>query len=189
MVHYNGEINETEKFIMRLIRHFNTVTKHKYIVLVHCIKAGIFWQGIMHDMSKFSPIEFFNGAKYFTGDRSPTEFERREYGCSYAWMHHKGRNRHHFEYWTDYNPQTRRIEPVKMPIKYVKEMFCDRVAAGKVYLGKKYTDENPIGYFLGGTAKNNMHAETAELLGSWLELLKVEGEKNVFKKIRETKEY
>lgn len=175
--------------MMRLIRHFNTVIKHKYIVFIHCVKAGIPWRGLVHDMSKFSPIEFFEGVKYFTGDRSPTELERKTHGCSLAWMHHKGRNRHHFEYWTDYNPKTRKIGPVKMPIKFVKEMFCDRVAAGKVYLGKKYTDENPIGYFLGGTARTNMHPETAELLGRWLVLLKESGEKAVFSEIRKTKNY
>lgn len=174
---------------MRLIRHFNTVIKHKHIVFIHCVKSGIPWRGIMHDMSKFSPIEFYEGVKYFTGDRSPTELERREHGCSLAWMHHKGRNRHHFEYWTDYNPETRRIEPVRIPIKYVKEMFCDRVAASKVYLGKKYTDENPVGYFLGGTARMNMHPETAELLGKWLMMLKEEGESAVFREIRNTKSY
>ncbi len=103
----------------RLIGHFNTVIKHKYAVLIHCIKAGIPWQGVLHDLSKFSLVEFSQGVKYFMGDKSPTELERRTIGASYAWMHHKGRNRHHFEYWTDYNPDTRRIEPVKMPIKYV----------------------------------------------------------------------
>lgn len=175
--------------MLRLIRHFNTVTKHKHMVFVHCIKAGIPWRGFLHDMSKFSRTEFFAGVKYFTGDRSPTEFERRENGYSLAWMHHKGRNRHHFEYWTDYNPITKQIEPIKMPIKYVKEMFCDRVAAGKVYLGKKYTDENPIQYFLGGSAKNNMHQETAQLLECWLRMLKEHGEKTAFREIRKTKRY
>ena len=76
-----------------------------------------------------------------------------------------------------------------MPIKYVKEMFCDRVAAGKVYLGKKYTNDNPIGYFWGGSAKRNMHPETARLLESWLVLLQKEGETAAFKTIRNTKEY
>lgn len=172
-----------------LIRHFKTVAKHKYIVFLLCVKAGIPWRGLMHDMSKFSPAEFGNGVKYFTGDRSPTELERREQGYSAAWMHHKGRNRHHFEYWTDYNYKTRKIEAVKMPVKYVKEMFCDRVAAGKVYLGKNYTNENPINYFLGGSAKTNMHPETALLLEDWLTTLRDKGEKAVFMKIRSTKTY
>ncbi len=175
--------------MIKLIGHFNTVCKHKYMVFIHCVKAGIPWRGFMHDWSKLSPVEFVEGVRFFAGDKSPTELERRTLGCSLAWMHHKGRNRHHFEYWTDYNPDTRKIEPVKMPIKYVKEMFCDRVAAGKVYLGKKYTNDNPIGYFLGGSAKLNMHSETAVLLEEWLRLLQEQGETVTFAKIRRTKHY
>lgn len=174
---------------MHLVKHFYTITKHRNMVLVHCFRAGIPIRGILHDMSKYSPTEFLMGAKYYTGIKSPTEYERLGEGYSVAWMHHKGRNRHHFEYWTDYNPKTRAIEPVKMPIKYVKEMFCDRVAAGKVYLGKKYTDKNPIEYFLGGSAKRNMHHDTAVLLEEWLKLLAEEGESAAFRKIRKTKSY
>ena len=121
--------------------------------------------------------------------KSPTELERSRIGYSSAWMHHKGRNRHHFEYWFDYNPQTRKMTAVKMPLKYVKEMFCDRVAAGKVYRGAEYKDSNPINYFLRGNAKNTMHPETAALLESWLIILRDEGEAAAFKKIRNTKYY
>uniref|UniRef100_UPI0025A03829 DUF5662 family protein n=1 Tax=Klebsiella pneumoniae TaxID=573 RepID=UPI0025A03829 len=82
--------------------------------------------------------EFIPGAKYFQGTRSPNEVEREKFGYSAAWLHHKGRNRHHFEYWTDYNPKTKTIEPVDMPDRFIIEMFCDRVAASKVYGGEKY---------------------------------------------------
>lgn len=174
---------------MGFIRHFKTVVKHKYWVFIHCVRAGIVLQGLTHDLSKFSPTEFLPGAKYCTGDRSPTEYERRQFGYSRAWLHHKGRNRHHFEYWTDYNPNTRRIEPVKMPIKYVKEMFCDRVAAGKVYKKSEYSPKDPLAYFLGGTAKRNMHPETAVLLEDWLTLLSESGEREVFRRIRAAKDY
>ena len=174
---------------MHIFKHFHTVIKHKNTVFIHCLKAGIPLQGLMHDMSKFSPSEFYPGAKFFLGDKSPTELERSELGYSGAWMHHKGRNRHHFEYWFDYNPATRKMTAVKMPLKYVKEMFCDRVAAGKVYLGDKYTDNNPIEYFLRGNAKNTMHPQTSALLEKWLKLLQDEGETAVFKEIRNTKNY
>ncbi|MEE1350529.1 MAG: DUF5662 family protein [Clostridia bacterium] len=175
--------------MMHIIGHFRTITKHRHMVFIHCVRAGIPVRGLLHDLSKYSPTEFIKGAKYYTGKKSPTEFERRNEGCSTAWMHHKGRNRHHFEYWTDYNPLTKSIDPVKMPIKFVKEMFCDRVAAGKVYLGKDYTAENPIGYFLRGSAKRNMHPETAVLLEGWLRSLRENGEKATFKEIRRTKKY
>lgn len=118
------------------IKHFRTITRHRHKVIANCARAGILRQGLIHDLSKYSPTEFILGAKYFQGTRSPNEKERELYGYSQAWMHHKGRNRHHYEYWNDYNPKTKQIENVEMPVKYVIEMFCDRVAASKIYNGK-----------------------------------------------------
>lgn len=175
--------------MMHFFKHLNTVNKHRFKVFVHCVKAGIVIQGLKHDLSKYSPTEFIEGARFYLGTKSPTEREREVYGYSKAWMHHKGRNKHHFEYWTDYNVKTRSMAPVKMPLKYVKEMFCDRVAAGKVYLGDKYTNNNPIEYFRGGRAKTSMHPETAELLEKWLLILQKDGEDAAFKEIRSTKSY
>lgn len=175
--------------MLHILKHFNTVNKHRFMVLKHCVKAGIIYRGLMHDLSKYSPAEFITSARFYVGYKSPTEFERKKYGYSKVWMHHKGRNKHHFEYWTDYSNVTRRLEPVKMPIVYVKEMFCDRVAAGKVYLGDKYTNENPIDYYNNGSAKYQMHPETAALLEKWMIILRDEGEDAAFKEIRNTKDY
>ena len=105
------------------IKHFNTITKHRHKVIAHCFKAGIGFQGLFHDLSKYSFAEFIPGAKYYQGNRSPNEKERELFGYSAAWMHHKGRNKHHFEYWNDLNVATMRYEPVPMPTKYIKEMF------------------------------------------------------------------
>ncbi len=171
------------------IKHFNTITRHKNAVMLNCFKAGIFGQGLLHDLSKYSPCEFIAGAKNFQGNRSPNEKERELYGYSAAWLHHKGRNRHHLEYWYDVNPKTKAYEPIKMPLKYLKEMFCDRVAASKIYQGKNYTESHPYEYFTRGKAKNYMHKETAELLGSLLIMLKEKGEKETFKYLRNLKEY
>ena len=169
---------------MNIWGHFKTITRHRHQVIKHCKKAGILWQGLFHDLSKYSPSEFIVGAKYYQGTRSPNDMERKVLGYSAAWMHHKGRNKHHFEFWTDYSPKTRKMEAVEMPIKYVKEMFCDRVAASKIYQGKDYTDDKPVSYFKNGNAKNVMHPETAKLLGSWFEMLHNEGEKKTFRYIR-----
>ena len=133
--------------MLHILKHLHTVSKHKYIVFLHCVRAGIPIQGIFHDMSKFSPTEFIEGARFYLGSRSPTEAEREAYGYSKAWMHHKGRNKHHFEYWTDYSMETKQLEPVKMPLRFVIEMFCDRVAASKIYNGSDYKDENPYNYY------------------------------------------
>ena len=173
--------------MLHIIKHFRTIAKHRHKVIEHCFKVGIPLQGLRHDLSKYSPAEFIEGAKYYQGYRSPAEAARAECGYSAAWMHHKGRNKHHFEYWTDYNPQTKRIEAVKMPLNYVKEMFCDRVAAGKIYQGANYTDNNPIDYFRRGNAKNIMHPETAALLESWCVMLSQYGEDTTFKHIRKVK--
>ncbi len=169
--------------------HLNTIMRHRRKVFVHCVKVGIPWRGALHDLSKYAPTEFFNGVKHFIGNRSPNEGERAEKGYSLAWMHHKGRNRHHFEYWTDYSPISKKIEPVKMPIVFVKEMFCDRVAASKVYQGKDYTDGHPIMYFLGGKGRRMIHPETSDLIESWLVMLKESGEKETFSHIKSAKDY
>ena len=102
-------------------------------------------------------------------------------------MHHKGRNRHHFEYWTDYNPETKVMEPVEMPLVFVKEMFCDRVAASKVYQGKNYTDAHPLAYFKRGCTTRRIHPNTSALLLSWLTMLEEKGEKATFSYIKQLK--
>ena len=170
-----------------VVKHFITITRHRHQVIRHCYKAGILWQGLLHDLSKYSPQEFFVGAKYYQGNRSPNEAEREAYGYSKAWMHHKGRNLHHFEYWTDYDPKTKQLQPVEMPLKYVKEMFCDRVAASKIYLGDKYSDDAPINYFLKGKKRRIIHPNTSDLIEKLLLMLKDEGEDKTFEYIRSMK--
>jgi pyrroloquinoline quinone (PQQ) biosynthesis protein C len=150
----------------------------------NCFKSGIFWQGLTHDLSKFSPEEFFVGVSHYQGTRSPNEGEREDYGYSKAWMHHKGRNKHHFEYWTDYNVETRILTPIKMPKKYVIEMFCDRVAASKVYKGEDYTQDCPLQYFMNGKKNRNIHPETSKELERLLKMLAEKGEKYTFAHIR-----
>lgn len=163
--------------------------KHRRTVMKHCAKCGILGQGIRHDLSKYSPTEFLPGIRFYQGNRSPNEAERREKGYSEAWMHHKGRNRHHFEYWTDYDPVKRVMVPIKMPLRYVKEMFCDRVAATKVYQKEKYHEGAPLEYFQSGRAKMAMHPETAALLEKLLVMLKEDGEEKTFKYIKNLKQY
>ena len=166
------------------IKHFKTITKHRHAVIRHCFKCGIGWQGLFHDLSKYSLTEFIPGAKYYVGTKSPNEKEREVYGYSLAWMHHKGRNKHHFEYWVDINMQSKRYEPVPMPKKYVTEMFCDRVAACKIYRGKDYTDSSALEYYIRGNARAKMHVETADLLEEWLRMLAEKGEKETFSHIK-----
>lgn len=169
---------------MHPIKHFCTITRHRHQVIRHCIKAGIGWQGLFHDLSKYSPAEFLVGARCYQGTRSPNEEERARYGYSAAWMHHKGRNRHHYEYWCDYHPETHRMTPVKMPPRYVAEMFCDRLAASKIYQGERYTQAHPLAYFMNAKPRRSIHPDTSDLLEGWLTLLAEEGEGAVFREIR-----
>ena len=120
--------------------HLYTITRHKIYVMKACFKAGMYKQGLLHDLSKYSPIEFIPGVKYYQGgNRSPINKEKEVKGYAQGWLHHKGRNRHHFEYWIDYctNPHDGLIG-VKMPKKYVAEMVIDRMSASKNYHPKNY---------------------------------------------------
>ena len=82
--------------------HLCTINHHKNLVMKGCFRLGLYKQGLLHDLSKYCPVEFFVGCKYYQGNMSPNNIERREKGYSLAWLHHKGRNKHHMEYWIDY---------------------------------------------------------------------------------------
>ena len=106
-----------------MIKHFCTITRHRLLVCKHCFKLGLYWQGLTHDLSKYSPEEFWTGVRYYQGDRSPNAAEREVIGFSKAWLHHKGRNKHHFEYWIDVSLNKEEgLVGNKMPVRYVAEM-------------------------------------------------------------------
>ena len=171
---------------MKAWEHFKTITTHKLLVMKYCFQVGLYWQGLVHDLSKYSPTEFWRGARYYQGNRSPNDEERRTKGYSLAWMHHKGRNKHHYEYWTDYQlgAPAGTMAGVKMPLRYVVEMFCDRVAAARIYNGEHYTRDMPLRYFLKGKEHINMHPETRALLEKLLRLLVRCGQRRTFRFIR-----
>lgn len=172
---------------MKWLNHFKTITHHKKLVMEHCFKVGLYYQGITHDLSKFSPVEFLAGARYFQGNRSPNEAERVAKGYSSAWLHHKGRNKHHLEYWIDYSPEgNHHLIGNRMPERYVAEMFCDRVAASKTYRKELYTDSDPYDYYEKSKSAYLMHPETQELLEQLLLMLKEKGEDAVFRYIKRT---
>ena len=165
--------------------HLKTVHRHRALVRTYCFRLGLYWQGLTHDLSKYSPTEFWAGVKYFQGDHSPNDAQRKTYGYSASWMHHKGRNRHHFEYWTDYSPDGSGIAGVEMPKKYVAEMFCDRLAASKVYRGKDFDPGDPYKFFLRGKQRRLLlHPKTEALLEAILVTLKDQGEDAAFYYVR-----
>lgn len=171
---------------MKLWQHLKTITHHKRLVMQGCFRVGLYWQGLTHDLSKYSPTEFLNGARYYQGTRSPNNAEREDKGYSEAWIHHKGRNRHHYEYWTDLNPATKNYESLPMPRKYLVEMVMDRRAACMTYQGKNYKDDSAIIYFNRGLEKDKMHPKTRRELEYVLTMLAEQGEKVTFRYLKKS---
>ena len=148
-------------------KHFKTITHHRRLVRHGCFRVGLYWQGLTH------------------GNRSPNTAEREAKGYSEAWMHHKGRNKHHFEYWTDINPATRQYEPVEMPRRYLAEMVMDRIAACKTYQGAAYTDASPLVYLDRARESSCVNPATFRQLHFLLTMLAEKGEDETFRFIRE----
>ena len=167
-------------------KHFKTLTKHRLLVMDGCFRVGLYWQGLTHDLSKYSPIEFWTGARYYQGNRSPNAAERDEKGYSEAWMHHKGRNRHHYEYWTDMSKLTWRYEGVPMPRKYLVEMVMDRRAACITYQGKNYKPDSALRYLVESKEQYLMNSDTRRELQYILTMLAEQGERETFRYIRES---
>ena len=155
-----------------------TITRHKLLVMHYCFRAGMYKQGLLHDLSKYAPVEFLVGCKYYQGDRSPNNAEREDTGISKSWLHHKGRNKHHFEYWVDYAPGDEHIiNGVPMPRKYIAEMVMDRISASRNYLGDKYDQHQPLDYYLKGKEKLwFIHPKTKRDLEGLLRILNDHGE-------------
>ena len=165
--------------------HFKTITRHRMLVCEGCFKVGLYYQGLVHDLSKYNPVEFMTGVKYFQGDRSPNAAERDAIGYPMAWLHHKGRNYHHNEFWTDFGKEfPNGVRGVKMPIKYLVENYMDRVAACKVYQKEKYTDRSAWEYFDRSRNYIIMHPETKKMLEKMLLVLAEKGEDEANRYIR-----
>ncbi len=126
----------------KAIRHFHKVNKHRFLVFRYCLRCGMPWRGLVHDLSKYSPTEFFESVKYYNGTHSPINDCRQDRGYSLAWLHHKGRNKHHLEYWYDFQNK----EPIIIPYKYAVEYICDSISASKAYKGKDFTVTAPLEY-------------------------------------------
>lgn len=156
-------MNNFQKFF----GHLHTVNKHRFMVCKLCFKCGLYRQGLTHDLSKYSPVEFINGVKFYTGKASPHLGERETYGYSKAWLNYKGRNKHHGEYWQDIGSDEF-THPIDMPKKYLIEMVCDRVAASMIYLGENYTDKAPLDYYQNHKDENQFSSYTRFYLEEYL---------------------
>ncbi len=182
----NYSMNIKINIFKNIIGHTKTILNHKKLVRELCFKAGLYRQGIMHDWSKYSPLEFWTGVIYYQdGKRSPNAAEKEKYGFSKAWLHHKGRNKHHFEYWIDFDSNDfTKLIGMEMDLRYVIEMFCDRVAASKNYYPDSYNDGLPLQYYNAHKKYYVMNEKTADLLFKLLSMLEKKGEEETFRYIR-----
>ena len=178
--------------MLHIREHFITITNHKLLVMKGCFQIGLYRQGLLHDLSKYGPTEFLVGVRYYQGTSSPNNAERLDKGYSSAWLHHKGRNKHHLEYWIDYDIPTAAdrghahsaMAGMKMPVKYVCEGFIDRVSASKNYQKDKYTDHSALDYYNRSKGHYLIHPDTAALMEFMLTMLACCGEKKTYAYIR-----
>ena len=132
--------------IRNIWKHFRKIQTHRKWVRYYCFKCGIFWQGIKHDLSKYSPTEFFESVKYYQGTSSPINAAKADKGYSDAWFHHKGRNKHHYEYWMDNFDNGG--ENIIMPYKYWVEMICDYLGAARAYRKEHFSYQDEYNWWL-----------------------------------------
>lgn len=157
------------------------------MVMYYCFRVGLYKQGLLHDLSKYAPAEFLVGCKYYQGNRSPNNAEREDIGVSTAWLHHKGRNKHHYEHWVDYSLDGEHvIMGAQMPRKYVAEMVMDRISASRTYMGKDYNHKAPLEYYLKSKEKLwFVHPRTKQELEGLLRILHDHGEDTALRFIKE----
>ena len=165
--------------LKKTFKHLHTVNTHRFRVFILCCRVGIPIQGLLHDLSKYTPIEFWEGVKYYEGTHSPIHNCKKDIGYSKAWLHHKGRNKHHYEYWYDY--ETSLVAPI-IPFKYVLEMICDSFAAGQTYQGKKWTKEYQLSYWKKVKDNAIIHPKIKKLLDRIYTDVSKKGLKPVLKK-------
>lgn len=125
----------------KYFQYLRYVIRHKWFVLVECFKFGIYWQGLIHDISKFLPSEFLPYMEHFFGSKIGISRGRDETGYykptdtgdaafDFAWLLHQKRNKHHWQWWCLPEDEGG-IKVLEMPLKYRKEMLSDWRGAGR----------------------------------------------------------
>lgn len=169
-------------YFQRFFGHLKTILVHKYWVLKYCIDFDIGWRGIIHDMSKFSPVEFFEGVRYYTGTRSPIDVCKEKIGYSKAWLHHKGRNKHHYEYWQDnFDKGT---DHLLMPFPCALEMLADYLGAGRAYMKNDFSYQKEYEWWLKKKqSAKAMHPGIARFIDTCLHSFAVDNNTNFLSNI------
>ena len=165
-------MNEPKLTFKKVIRHWSTIRQHRKWVKYYCRLAGIYWHGLKHDLSKYSPVEFFESARYWTGTDSPITHAKHEKGYSRAWLHHRGRNTHHWAYWADNFSEGFKVHP--MPMNDFVELVCDFLAAGRTYAKGCFSYSNERAWWLherdyGSKAMNTRNKKMLDIIFTDLE--------------------
>lgn len=157
------------KLLRNSWKHLKKVCIHKYWVAKYCFKVGLYWQGIVHDLSKFSFTEFWESIHYYQGNQSPINACKKDKGYSMAWFHHRGRNLHHYELWID-SFDSGGVALV-MPKKYAFEMVCDYVGAARAYMGKEFTWKKELDWWNIKKQNAKMHDKIKRFLSDVFEAM------------------
>lgn len=128
--------------MLKHLKYFSYLTRHKWFVFLECCKRGLVWQGIFHDISKFLPDEWFPYVNHFyskgysikrgsdsTGYYKPTNSGDPKFDK--AWLLHKNRNKHHWQYWSLMEDDNIKIKTFEMDRTAMIECLCDWKGAGR----------------------------------------------------------
>ncbi len=171
-----------------LFKHLKLVHTHRKYVRKNCFKMGLWWQGLTHDLSKYSLTEL-KICKYYHGKKSPHQAAREDLGYSPSWIHHYHTNKHHFQFWWDEDEEGK-IIPMKMPYNYLIESFCDMLGASKAYNPECWEPKMLLNYWeqkcLG---KRIMHEDSVNILDYFIRQLALDGEENFFEWYNDLKDF
>lgn len=181
-IQFGTEKIDLRRVFIKILNHIKTIFKHKKAVYIAMKQCGMPIRGLFHDLSKFSPTEFIESVKYYNGTESPINGAKKDKGYSMAWFHHRGRNPHHSQYWCDIS--FGKITPCEMPRRYLIELVCDTIGAGKTYLKEKWNSSSPIDYFNSVDCKSFYHDNTLKKLVEIYSRIKDIGWENTAKEIK-----
>jgi hypothetical protein len=152
--------------VKRHLKYASYVIRHKWFVFVECVKLGIPLRGLVHDLSKFWPSEWFPYVEYFHGSHREDSERGQEVQMMFdlAWMAHQHRNPHHWQWWV-LKEDSGAVKVFEMPMGPRKEMLADWMGAGKAQ-GKKDQPRECASWYRANRDKMILGAETR----LWIEM-------------------
>lgn len=147
----------------RHISYLKYIIRHKWYVFKACVKLGVPFRGITHDLSKFRPCEWFAYAKTFYAEDGTGRFMWSG-DFDFAWLMHQKVNKHHWQYWLLLNDDGR-FTSFEIPEPIVREMVADWSGAGEAIKG----ESNPTEWYYENRSKIILHEKTRKLVEKIIE--------------------